>query len=134
MSKFVYDERCRLIESHYSNGSSRYKKYLKSEAFDVLGIESHFVIVESGNDIPTTKKYYDINGNNIRTSKVSLYGNIINVDYYKSLNFKKVSKPYFEGEQLYWETTRFNSLGQVNEINTALGTTLFFRNGNELKK
>ncbi|MBY6239087.1 RHS repeat-associated core domain-containing protein [Vibrio harveyi] len=134
VSKFVYDERCRLIESHYSNGSSRYKKYLKSEAFDVLGIESHFVIVESGNDIPTTKKYYDINGNNIRTSKVSLYGNIINVDYYKSLNFKKVSKPYFEGEQLYWETTRFNSLGQVNEINTALGTTLFFRNGNELKK
>ncbi|MFA0570676.1 RHS repeat-associated core domain-containing protein [Vibrio gallaecicus] len=133
-TSYIYDNRCRVIETHLPDGEVNYKKYIKSNYFNVLGKKSHYAIVSESNINPTRTTYYDINEDKIRESKISLHGNVINVDHYKSLNIKKVSKPYFSGQAIFWETTKFNLIGQVTEINTSLGNTLFSRVGNVLNK
>ncbi len=131
---YSYDELCRIKSIKHHDGSTTDVKYILDDSVNILGNQSLYKIVETNSKSPTKTSYYDLHDNEIRVSHQSLHNKIINVDYYSDINVKKISKPYFSGENIYWETTTSNLLGNVKQIETPLGITTFTKLGNVITK
>lgn len=73
---------------------------------------------------PAQRTFYDMLGRPIRTRSQSFDGSFVQQDTQYDIKGRafKVSEPYFVGDSITWNTTSFDALGRVDQIDAADNT------------
>lgn len=119
---FAYNSRGGLTQTNLPDGTNiKYEMRLDNSGQNP-GAKFYVEVIPTGK--PAQRTFYDMLGRPIRSRSQSFDGSFVQQDtqYDAQGRVYRVSEPYFVGDSITWNTTSFDALGRVTQINAADNT------------